>query len=1088
MTKESTSSILQIQLLGGFRLVYDNGTLTERFSPRAQTLLAYLLLHQGQPLTRSHVAYTFWPDSSDAQARTNLRRELHGLRQSFPDMERFLKVGNKTLSWKSDSAFALDVARFRREIQNAEDVDDVAAQKAALEEAIALYSGDLLPGHYDEWLLAKQEELRQLYLLALERLIGLLYAERAYTATIQTLQKLLQVDPLHEAGYRQLMELYAQDGKRAQALHAYHSCVTLFERELGVAPGTEIEALYEQLLQSEETVTSLSGIRSGGTKLVGRQPEWQTILAAWRKSSRGAIHFVLIEGEAGIGKTRLGEELLEWVSRQGIASARTRSYAAEGSLAYAPVIEWLRSDLLSGFLETLDGIWRTEMARLLPELLVEQPNLPAPEPMTERHQRQRLFEALARAFTANQQPMLLLIDDLQWCDQETLEWLRFMVRFDIHAPLLIIGTARSEEVDVDHPLRTLTTELQVDNQLTTIELAPLSAEETATLSLQEYGDNLVDETAEKIFLHSEGNPLFVVEMVRSGHFESIAEAESDRTTELPPKVYAVIQHRLSTLSPIARSIASLAATIGRGFSFEVLVAASDQNEDEVVNGLDELWRRKVVREQGGSGYDFGHDRIREAAYAALSPVRRRVLHRKVAGALEGVYGGDLDSVSGRLGSHYEQAGLAMEAVAWYRRTGEVSETLFAYREAAEYLRRSLAQFDILPATEKSVDQRVEILISLREMVVRAHGFASPESEAVTLHIEQSIDKVKSPYTRYQALQQLRNFYVAGTELGKTQGLEEQLTELLKEIDDPLVHAGAFQSFGLTNLQLGYFQAAKRNCERAEEICEKHALLESEGGVNVYIRVLAKWALVCWLQGYPEQAALKAKLGFELASKLTDLNDRHVTFFLLSLYFRHVGDNQIATKLGQALHEIDMKSDIAYARFSASGLQGSVLAALGNFEEGIRLMRACVDGYSSTRHTMLQPHRYLFLIEGQFDAGRFDDALATIDEAFALAEYSSQPSMNAEFYRIRGEILLAQGASEDEVRVCYQRAISIAEKQAAKMFTLRATMSLSRLWARQGQRDEAQQMLQEIYDWFTEGFETVDLVEARDLLDELTSKR
>jgi predicted ATPase len=225
--------------------------------------------------------------------------------------------------------------------------------------------------------------------------------------------------------------------------------------------------------------------------------------------------FVLSAGEAGIGKTRLAEELLTHAYRQGYTVARARTYALEGRLAYGPVADWLRAETVRPHLSKLNPIWRSEVARIVPELLVEDPDLPPPQPLSEAWQRKRLFEALVQALTSRQRPLLLLLDDLQWCDADTLEWVQYLLGAAPQAKLLLVGTVRSEEVDDDHLLHKLWHALLRTEQLTTIQLEPLTAEETAALGAQVVRSPLDELTASWLYHETTGNPLFVVESMRA---------------------------------------------------------------------------------------------------------------------------------------------------------------------------------------------------------------------------------------------------------------------------------------------------------------------------------------------------------------------------------------------------------------------------------------------------------------------------------------------------------------------------------------------------------------------------------------------
>ncbi len=289
-------------------------------------------------------------------------------------------------------------------------------------------------------------------------------------------------------------------------------------------------------------------------------------------------HCVILTGEAGIGKTRLAEELLAWTSRQGLAAAAARCYTAEGALAYAPVTAWLRSPALAKRLAALDPVWLTEVARLLPELLTERPKLARPGPLAQSWQRQRLFEALARAVLRPEEPLLLFVDDLQWCDSDTLEWLRYLLHFDRKARLLVVGAVRAEDFTADQPLVALVSALRQAGQVSELALGPLSADETASLAAHMVEHELTPQQSARLHRETEGNPLFVVETARFGLGSGEPQTEAqDRQAprqppapnpqSLPPKVHAVLHARLAQLSPEARELAGLAAAVGREFTF-----------------------------------------------------------------------------------------------------------------------------------------------------------------------------------------------------------------------------------------------------------------------------------------------------------------------------------------------------------------------------------------------------------------------------------------------------------------------------------------------------------------------------------------
>jgi DNA-binding SARP family transcriptional activator len=335
--------MLRIQLLGGFHIQTGDETVITLTVPRLQSLLAYLVLHRETPQLRQHLAFLFWPDSTEAQARTNLRHALHDLRQVLPEAEVYLDIHTQSIQWRPGSAFTLDITEF--ETANAEAAQWLLDQQiepavAAWTRAIDLYRGPFLTSCYDDWALAKREELGQLYSQALDHLIGLLESRRDYAAAIGYAKRLLHHEPLVETAYQHLIRLQALQGDRASALHVYHECVAMLERELGVEPSTDTRTAYIQLFKEDvpTTLPVVQPIRTGEpSMLIGREVEWQQLLLTWQRINQGHAQVVAITGEAGIGKTRLAETFVSWVSRQKQRAAFVRAYEAVGGLAFAPL-------------------------------------------------------------------------------------------------------------------------------------------------------------------------------------------------------------------------------------------------------------------------------------------------------------------------------------------------------------------------------------------------------------------------------------------------------------------------------------------------------------------------------------------------------------------------------------------------------------------------------------------------------------------------------------------------------------------------------------------------------------------------------
>jgi predicted ATPase len=278
------------------------------------------------------------------------------------------------------------------------------------------------------------------------------------------------------------------------------------QRELGVSPSQATQEAYERLLNMDTPRKIASPAR---VPLVARKESWAALQTAWRQTAVNQPNIVLLTGEAGIGKTRLAEELLDWTRRQGIPTLTAACYATEEHLPYAPIAAWLRADALQNSFDQLETRWLVECARLRPELLVQRPELTAPSPLTEGWQRQHFFTAVAHAILTLRQPLLLFIDDLQWCDQDSLDWLQFLLRFNPNARFLLLGTVRVEEVDSEHPLSKWQQSFHRAGTLTDVPLHRLNAAATNQLAAHVAQHSLDPDLAARLFAETEGNPLFM---------------------------------------------------------------------------------------------------------------------------------------------------------------------------------------------------------------------------------------------------------------------------------------------------------------------------------------------------------------------------------------------------------------------------------------------------------------------------------------------------------------------------------------------------------------------------------------------------
>ena len=931
--------------------------------------------------------------------------------------------------------------------QGARAADDTLEERNSLEAAAVLYSGDLLPECYDEWIAGDRERLRDAFLAGVARLAELYELGRDYRAAIPWARRWVQNDPVNEDACHCLMRLHALIGDRAAALRVYHGCATALARELGVAPGVAMTETYTRLLETEEpSEPRIDGTTTDTSPLVGRAGEWEALRDAWVSAVAGESGLVVIKGEAGIGKSRLAEELRYWVEQQGFATAVSRCYMVAGSLAYAPVVELLRSPAIGSRLRRLDDPWLAELSRLLPELGSERPDLIPASPMVDDWQRARLFDALSHAILSEERPLLIVIDDLQWCDRDTLGWLSYVRASRPGARLLVVGTARSEELGSDHSLHALLLATRTARDVE-LELSPLSPDETATLVANLSRRTIGEDGDQRLFLETEGNPLFVVEWIRAGLDELPAAGPrpGGGGGPLPPAAQSVIEARLAQLSPAGQELASLAATVGRAFTFDLLTRASARREEQVVETLDELWRRRIVRERGADAYDFSHDKLREAAYSRAGPARRRLLHRRVAQAMERLHATDLDGVSGQLAAHYEHAGWIERSIEFYSRAASVAQDVYANEEAVGLLSQALRLLDELPPSQERAVRELKLRTALGAALVVLRGYGTHEVTETYARARDLVDELGAPPTA-PVLRGIGLSALVRGELHSGRVIAGEILDLGRREDDPMVRAEGHYLLGVTAFWLGHLAEARDEllqaiASYAPDRARSHLASYSQ---DPRVICLSRLAYALWHLGDADGAIECSAESLQLAGQLEHPFSLGYALTFASWLAIDRDDERLARELSGRLAELAEERQLGFLEPLGTILRGWLSVTDGESEHGVDMILVGLDSYRRSGQPLYLPWSLRLLAEVYIGEGRLVEARAAITEALEVVEATEQRFLEAELLRLSGELVLLEGGDREEAESQLARALQVARRQGAVVLERRAAVSLDRL--------------------------------------------
>lgn len=857
---------LYLNTLGRLEICWKGQITTALTLRKSQALLVYLALQPGLH-DRNQLAGLLWGELPEKNARRNLRHALHTLRQALDpailESDRLSAGLSLEISCRVDALAFEDALDQAGRHYRAQEPDAVIEH---LETAVELYRGDFLDGFdvsdclaFEEWVTRRRANLRVRFLEALDRLVTHWTRRGAYERALVSARRQLTQEPLSEKAHRQLMTLLALTGQRSAALAQYQACRRTLADELGLMPLEETTALYHTIkhsttFSSGDHASALPARPFTTLPFAGRAQEHAALIDEWKASRHGDGRLTLVEGEAGVGKTRLLEEVLRYTETQGATVLRGRCYEFGGSLPYQPIAEALRSYLHDEQI-SLSPIWLSELACLLPDLHERHPDLPEVQRTTRDAARQRLFEAVTRLLSSlcdTRAALCLFLDDLHWADQSTLDLLHYLVRHLTHVPIWLVGTYRPEEVSLSHPLTRLRQGLSRDHQIKRLALGPLTNDSVETLATALVGEP--EGAALGDFLHreSEGNAFILVETVSALEEKGVLIAKDTgflhdhkqspawvwtgepATETLPATIQDIVLQRVGRLSTTAQRDLTLVAVMGQPFDTALLWTAA-QDQDRAKESLEEWLTRRLVTPQYPDSsveyrasrikYDFSHDKIRAVIYQSIEQGQRQRLHRRIGEALERRYTPHIEDYAASIAYHFERAGVVEKARVYLPLAAEQAAAVYANNQALDYYRRALA---LCPPSD---ERRWRILLQQAD-ILNLVGEYDDAIEACQPVIESGEMAWQArAYRRLAQIHRIHRDYAAARRCAEESTRLTQMIDHAQDIRSSNSHAQALQTLGEIEKEQGDLVRAQQLFEAALEIYQKRE--ETRGLANCY---------------------------------------------------------------------------------------------------------------------------------------------------------------------------------------------------------------------------------------------------------------
>ena len=738
----------------------------------------------------------------------------------------------------------------------------------------------------------------------------------------------------------------------------------------------------------------------------------------------------------------------------------------------------------------------------------------------------RIFEQYAGLLQtlAAEQPLVLVLDDLQWADASSIALLFHLGRRIDTSRILIVGSYRPEDVALGrqgkrHPLEGVLNEFKRYYGDIWVDL-----DKTGEAEGRRFVDALLDREPndldaafrDALFQRTDGHPLFTVELLRAMQERSdLVKDGAGRWMEgpaldwdtLPARVEGVIEERVDRLDDEERKTVTIASVEGEEFTAEVVARVQRVDERDLVRRLSSgLERRhRLVRAEGVrrvgdrrlSRYRFWHKLFRDYLYDRLDVVERAYFHEDVGIVLEELYRGTpeyLVAIAPQLALHFQRAGVTEKAIDYLRQAGERAVRLSANQEAVAHFTQALALLKTMPQTQERAEQELVLQVALGTPLMSTKGLGAPDVEAVYSRAWEICQGECDKPELFPALWGLWSFYLARADWPRTRDLGNRFLALAEREQDEDLLMEAHRGLGATFMHLGQFGAALDHAEQGIALYDprqhhEHAFLF---GHDPGVVSLLYAAHVLWTLGYPDQGLARLQEALDLAGDL----DHPVSIALAQghaashYYLRR--ESRPALRAAEAAIHVSTEHGFPLWLALGSILRGWALTEQGQVEEGIVTMRSAWASWRATGAKMERPAIATILADVYGEQGQVAEGLTLIEEALDLMEETNERWWEAEAHRVKGQLLLVQSESASEgdlsqVEACFRRAIGVAQRQQAKVWELRATVDLSRVLQRQGRLEEARRGLSDIYGWFSEGFETPDLVEAKHLLKELADE-